>query len=94
MIVANASHEPLAQAVADTFDGDHPCALCKHIAAAQHSQKDGKAPQPAPKLDLIGNPCAITLLAFCSDHHFAPLEMRAFKRPQSPPTPPPRSGLA
>jgi hypothetical protein len=93
MLVQYSSRAPLSQAVAQTFDGDHPCGLCKGITAAQQSQKKRDA-QPAPiKVDLICAMRTITLLPPCAGFLFGTFETRAFKRAHSPPTPPPRPEL-
>jgi hypothetical protein len=94
MLVQFSSRAPLSRAIAQTFDGGHPCGLCKGITAAQQSQKKRDA-QPGPiKVDLICATRTITLLPRCADFLFGAFEMRAFARVHSPPTPPPRSELA
>ena len=51
MLVTNAKQtSSLAQAVTRTFDGQHPCDLCKRISITKDSQKKPTA-QPA-----MGNP--------------------------------------
>jgi hypothetical protein len=57
MIVRYSQNCPLSEAVAKTFDGKHPCELCKHISAAQHAPKKPEAPSTVAKPDLI---CAVT----------------------------------
>jgi hypothetical protein len=39
----------VAQAVSETFDGEHPCALCK--LAQQEAEKESTSGQQAPKAD-------------------------------------------
>ena len=94
MLVANAKHDSLSQAVAKTFDGEHPCGLCKGITAAQHEQKQNKAQPLSAKPDLI---CAIQVLALrrpCAEVRFAAIAARATRRISIPTTPPPRSALS
>lgn len=43
MIAANLASESLSEAVSDTFDGEHPCPLCKAIAAGKKSEKKSAA---------------------------------------------------
>jgi len=44
MLAANlSSQESLTEAVSQTFDGEHPCPLCKAIAAAKKSEKKSDA---------------------------------------------------
>jgi hypothetical protein len=94
MIVEYSQHTSLAQAVAQTFDAEHPCGLCKNINAAQRSQKKNDAQPISVKPDLICATRVITLLPRCRDFLFASFEVTASPRRHSPPTPPPRSELA
>jgi hypothetical protein len=57
----------LARAVAQTFDGDHRCGLCKGITAVQHSQKKSDVQSVTIKPGLICAPRSITLLPACTD---------------------------
>jgi hypothetical protein len=57
MIVTYSQSCPLSEALAKTFDGKHPCDLCKHISVAQHAPKKPEAQPAVAKLDLI---CAVT----------------------------------
>jgi hypothetical protein len=95
MFVANATQSSsLAQAVAKTFDGSHPCDLCKGINAAQHSQKKQQA-QPAPsKPDLICTARPIRIISSFQDFHYPENAVPISERGQSPPVPPPRTVLA
>lgn len=51
MMAANLSCEPLSTAVAQTFDGEHPCPLCKAIAAAKKSEKKSEAVSQVLKME-------------------------------------------
>jgi hypothetical protein len=93
MVVQYSQCLPLSKAVAQTFDGDHPCNLCKRISAAQHSDNKSGAPPVTLKPDLICATRRIILLPRSADFLFARLEMSASPLAQSPPTPPPRSAL-
>jgi hypothetical protein len=93
MVVQYSQHVPLSQAVAQTFDGDHPCNLCKRISAAQHSEKKSDAQSVTIKPDLICATRSLILLPRSADFLFATLKINASLLAHSPPTPPPRSGL-
>ena len=41
----------LTQAVEKTFDGKHPCAMCKKIAKAKHSEASGEKAPVTVKMD-------------------------------------------
>src|SRR3954463_11057448 len=53
MLVEYSQHAPLKMAIAQTFDGHHPCDLCKRVVAAQEVPKKGDAPPLKIKPDLI-----------------------------------------
>jgi hypothetical protein len=91
MVAQYAQHVPLSQAVAQTFDGDHPCNLCKRISAAQHSEKKSDKRTVTVKPDLICATRRIILRPRSVDFHFARLTISASPLADSPPTPPPRS---
>ena len=95
MLIANAKQtQSLAQAVAKTFDGSHPCGLCKGISAAQHSQKKQQA-QPVPaRPDLICTARVIRIHSPIHDFQYAESDVRFLERGDSPPVPPPRTVLA
>jgi hypothetical protein len=93
MVVQYSQHVPLSKAIAQTFDGDHPCSLCKRISAARHSEKKSDAQTVTIKPDLICATRRIILLPRSTDFLFARVEMNASLVAHSPPTPPPRSEL-
>ena len=39
MVISYAQDRPVTTAVADTFDGQHPCKLCKGIAKGKSAEK-------------------------------------------------------
>jgi len=43
MLAANLTTRSLTEAVAETFDGDHPCPLCKAISARKKSENKSEA---------------------------------------------------
>ena len=51
MIMDYSRTSSLRTALALTFDGQHPCALCKQIQAAKHSSQHLEMQQPSVKLD-------------------------------------------
>jgi hypothetical protein len=94
MIVEYSQQASLAKALAQTFDCDHPCDLCKRIIAAQHSEKKSDTQPATIKPDLICVTRAITLLPGCKDFVFTAFQITASERSHSPPAPPPRSNLS
>jgi len=52
MLAANlSSQQSLAEAVSETFDGKHPCPLCKAITAAKKSEKKSELVSPTLKME-------------------------------------------
>jgi hypothetical protein len=94
MVVQYSQQIPLSNAIAQTFDGNHPCNLCKGISAARNSEKKGDAQQSVTvKPDLICATRSVNLLAPYVNFLFARVKMDASVLAHSPPTPPPRSEL-
>ena len=65
MLASNLQRGNIAQAVSDTFDGEHPCAMCKAIKAgrADEQKQDQQQVKPGLKLDLgpVWQTTALTL---------------------------------
>jgi len=91
MLVANARHAPLSEAVAKTFDGEHLCSLCHAVAAGKKSGKKSELPPTIVKLDLICTTRTLTWLPPYVRHHYAPTRFALLERFLAPPAPPPRS---
>jgi hypothetical protein len=94
MIVKYSRECPLPQAVAKTFDGQHPCNLCKHVSTEQHSPKKPASQPNVGKPDLL---CAATLRTHPNAwKHFdySPFDSPLDERGHRPVIPPPRSPTA
>jgi len=90
MLVANARHAPLSEAVARTFDGAHPCDLCHAVADGKKSEKKSEVMPTIVKMDLI---CALRTLAWLppwTSYEYRGINFAISERFQSPPVPPPR----
>jgi len=90
MIVDYSKRAPLRVAIAQTFDGVHPCSLCHVVNSGMGSEKKSNVQSPAPKVDLICVARPIRLLP-----PFTPFEYTTSVFPSSdigysPPFPPPR----
>ncbi|MGA9780236.1 MAG: hypothetical protein ACLPRE_09220 [Limisphaerales bacterium] len=90
MIVSYSEKAPLKTALAETFDGKHPCPLCRAIAAAKKSEKKNEFTLQTQKLEFPPakeNPVLIAP----SDFQLLPqANFFADSLMQKPPTPPPR----
>ena len=79
-----------AEALAKTFDGKHPCKLCKFVAEGKKSEKKHQVQFKIPKLDLLSAPPATFVFTPPKpDHSNSPVSV-ALDHTEAPPTPPPR----
>jgi len=53
MAVRFAQYEPLTEALNKTFDGQHPCALCKVVAEGRQNEKKHDNLKVETKIDLM-----------------------------------------
>jgi hypothetical protein len=58
MIVNYSRQGSFSEAVGKTFDGQHPCPLCKLVRAGKTSEKKPEAQQNTKKLDLFAGQVA------------------------------------
>jgi len=90
MLVKNLRTASFIEAVVRTFDGQHPCPLCKVIAKARKSEKKAEYPQTLTKFEF---PPMAQCSLFVALAPFDPVPMADVfveSLPQRPPTPPPR----
>ena len=90
MLADNLRSRSLTEAVQRTFDGKHPCALCRNIAAAKKSEKKTEFPLQLKRLEFVS---VGTVIVFCAPQDFRLLP--EFDYPfdslhHKPPLPPPR----
>jgi hypothetical protein len=94
MLADNLRHDSLAQAVTRTFDGQHPCSLCKAIADGKKSEKKSEFP---PRFKTLEFPPATEDFVLTIPASFAPPSgagVFAESLSETPPTPPPRADVA
>ena len=91
MAAGYAQAEPLKDALVKTFDGRHPCQICKVVEEGKKSEKHQDAPNPNVKMDLF----LVRQSALIHPPPIPPADQPSFKLPASrahqPPTPPPRA---
>lgn len=91
MIISYSQKAPFKVALMHTFDGKHPCRLCKAIAAARKSEKKKEFPLQVRKLEFPPAPENFVPVAPL-DFRLMPLENSfADFFNQKPPLQPPRS---
>jgi hypothetical protein len=90
MLAGNLRTTSLPQAVQRTFDGKHPCSLCKQI---ERGKKTEKKTTPALELRKFEFAHEHTVFAFCAPADFTLLRAgddSASTQSKSPPLPPPK----
>ena len=89
MLAHNLQRGSIAEAWTKTFDGKHPCELCKQIAAGKKAEKRAQFPTLAKKLEFVSTRPVFVFSA--------PTDFRLAGSPaggltvwsEDPPTPPP-----
>jgi hypothetical protein len=92
MIVTYSRDGSFAEAVGKTFDGKHPCCMCKAIkqGRAEEKKQEQKQVKPGSKLDLglIWRP--VTFHFTGARERIPTVDTRAASRAEQPPKPRPR----
>jgi len=91
MAVSYSHNSTLKEALVKTFDGKHPCTLCKVVQQGKSAQQKQDAQKQIAKLDLILDARPATI--FCLVPKAFQAHGIAFPifRNDSPPIPPPRT---
>lgn len=89
MIVNYSRQTSLSEAVSKTFDGQHPCCLCKLIRAGKSQEKKHDAWQTVKNIDLFADAGAVFFFPDRLTPRFSATHL-IFSRNESPPSPPPR----
>lgn len=91
MLAQNLRTDSIEQALAKTFDGQHPCRLCKAISAGKKSEKKSEFPTLAKKLEFVSDRLVFVFSApeaFWLQGEFSP---HSDSLSTAPLLPPPRS---
>ena len=96
MTVEYSQKAPLSEALRMTFDGKHPCEICKLVEKeiGQHDPDQKRAPDPKPQLKLPPVICWVDEIKLvhcaCLVFDITMSDNRARPRHERPPLPPPR----
>lgn len=90
MVVEYSKRAPLRQAIAQTFDGAHPCSLCHAVSKGKASEKKSDIQSSNPRIDFICVTRAISLQRPFTLFEYAALDFSFAEARYSPPAPPPR----
>ncbi len=94
MLATNLQTDSLPEALAKTFDGEHPCKMCKQIDAGKKSEKKSEFPGAAKKIEFTHAPSRHVFAAptdFWLQNDFSP---NSDSLTHTPPVPPPRGFFA
>jgi hypothetical protein len=93
MLAGNLQRTAFTQAVQRTFDGKHPCSLCKAIDQSKKCERKGEFPFQVKKLEFLGQP-QLSLPSVPTRFSLLTAgDSFAAQQPQVPPVPPPRSSF-
>jgi hypothetical protein len=94
MLAENLRHVSVGEAFEKTFDGQHPCRLCKAISEGKKSEKKSELPVPLKKVEFVSEQ---PVFVFNPPQDFCLLPERSWlpvNLSSPPPVPPPRSLFA
>lgn len=91
MLANNLRSDSFSEAISKTFDGEHPCCMCKAIAAAKQAEKKSAAVAPTLKMEFPPLTGKLVLFAPEFFQPFAAEKFSAESFSSKPPLPPPRS---
>jgi hypothetical protein len=90
-MVVNYSREGgVAEALVKTFDGKHPCALCKAIAKAQKAERKAEFPTAAKKFEFLYSEVLFVFAAPTDGWTAGERPDKPDARGHAPPRPPPK----
>lgn len=93
MLATNLRTNCFEEAVVKTFDGQHPCKLCKVVSAGKNSEKQAEFPTLAKKLEFTLPAQPFIFSAPTRFYLQAGTRAQADSTLRIPPVPPPRSIL-
>ena len=94
MVVRYSQDATFKEAVIKTFDGEHPCALCKEIAKGKQSEKKSESLLQLKKLEFLAVKAQFIFTAPMNSWYLPAFDDCLKSVLQTPPTPPPRGALA
>lgn len=94
MLVTKACHAPLAVAVAQTFDGAHPCDICHVVAEGKKSEKKSDILPAVMKVDMICYAQPVSYQPPATRYRYPYFSCLVTQRAETPLAPPPRFSLS
>jgi hypothetical protein len=94
MIIDYSKRGTFCQAIVQTFDGAHPCSLCRVVNKANSTEKKSNLQLLTPKIDMICTKRAVPVVPPIPYVDYAAGDFSVFKIGESPPVPPPRNSFS
>ena len=92
MLIKYSHQTSLAEAVAETFDGAHPCNICKGVQQENESEEQQNVPvEKKWDLKIYASPRLRILYPSASFALHPPVSQQVLNWADAPPVPPPRS---
>ena len=91
MLADNLSSDSFSEALVKTFDGKHPCSLCKAIAKAKAGEKKSRFPNQFKRMEFTVERDAFVFAAPRDFYLLSQSIVLAGQLRHTPPTPPPRA---
>lgn len=91
MVVSYAQSAPLGEALSKTFDGQHPCKICKVVKEGKKSEKQQEFQKSAAKIDFFLARSLVKIFPPVVAPSRAPMCVEMSALIFSPPVPPPRT---
>ena len=90
MVVNYSQHDPFIEALSKTFDGKHPCQLCKMVQTGKAQEQQQAKQKPTTKFDqFLAAGQSILLRSPKLERLALTHSSSSHARCESPPTPPP-----
>ncbi len=89
MLADNLQTASFSEAFAKTFDGKHPCTMCKEISTAKKSEKRSELPNLGKKLEFLSERPAFVFSAPTKFYLLTAMIEPLASWSEAPPTPPP-----
>jgi hypothetical protein len=94
MVFNYSQHCSFKQAIVQTFDGKHPCDLCKHISKTRNGENKQDRQPSSAKTDLICTIHRVLLLPPFAPFDYFTVVSSSVDALQEPLSPPPRGEVA
>lgn len=91
MLISFSRDGSLIEAMSKTFDGEHPCPLCKAVEDGQKQDQGKSADAPKKKLEAVLVLRTVVVAPASVAMEFVPLKQQGERRTMTPPWIPPRA---